>query len=679
VIYKSRLSLKALRRERVGKRTNKEQARKAVATLRERDMSGRGRSSSPSGRRGRSNSPENVVPVPSASVGAQNLAEIDQIIANDYADPDENDSTYSGSGKHLELLPADYNLHKKNAQGITTRAVWLDWEGHRDKYIVKGTVPQRLSDEMVGVLWKRKQGGNAFASAWVQREFKAEMIPGIISYKTTSRTSGAAGDTRTMWLTPGCIVHRIDGYCFGRACCIRVIWPSGFDLILSTLTPLDCANWYEYLCLMMIPPREVLRERERLIANKPELRALQMATIRSQKYKELRPFYVENKLYLRISHSVSDKFVSLTDEALFDARDALDPIGESRKWALGYPQRRYTELPEIHYASLPSISPYCEAWDLMVSTFPNRHQEEVRRFLVGAKFDVNRASLALRKHIDWRAATIPIRPEGIIKDLKKGKCFVHGLDHYGHPVIYYFTHRQDPRTRSIDEAIRAILYRLEQAIARLPSRDGKVSLVVVREGASAANRDIDLVLPLSKLLEENYPERLHQCLVYPARTIFRTYIAVAGGTALSSDTISRIVPVSEKSDLAMYIPVTNLLEGLGGTDKYNFAADCARVGSAILTPPLWTLPEAGDYYPPIAGEDEYLGDGGMAGAAASAGAGAGAGKGFQGGEESKAELEYVCHHCVLSQCKLCRVAGKADPYYGGWRPMDLSAFPDPVV
>jgi len=663
-------------------------------------------------------------------VEGTNKDEINEIIAEGIA------ADRSDSGKHLQLLPADFSLHKKNADGITTRAVWLDWEGHKDKYLKNNKpVPSRLSDTMVGQLWKLKQSGNSTGKAWVLREFTADMVAGTLSYKTaplpgqdccvpaSSSRGGAstgAGSTgsssggldpgaeRTLWLTSGCILHRIEGGCFGRVCAFRVIWPSGFDLILSAQSATDCSDWFEYLCVMYRPPREILRERERVSGHSAPLRALQQATIRSQKHKELKPHGI-NKLYLKISHSVSDVFEKRSDEQLFSSLDVLDPVGEVRKWGLGYLQRRYAELPEQHYASLPSVAPFYQAWETMLATFPTRHQEELRRFLVAADCDVNKASAALRKHIDWRAANLPIRPTtgSFSQELAKGKCFVHGLDHYGNPVIYYFTHRQDPRTRSIDEAIRAVLYRLEQALARLPSRDGKVTLVVVREGASAANRDLELVLPLSQILEQNYPERLHACLVFPAQTIFRTYLSLAGGTALSADTIRRVVPLADKRELAWYIPSGQLLEGLGGLDKYNFALDVARTGSAVLQPALWVLPEARDYYPPLPaaadgrvwgpgpgeGESGVVSEGvssfggsgstdpyrGAAGSsAASRGRGRNGESGGDGeGDESKAEVEFVCPNCQLRQCKLCRVVAGADKHYAGWRPLDLSLFPDP--
>lgn len=567
-------------------------------------------------------------------------------------------------GRHLELLQKDYALHKKNREGVTTRAVWLDWAGNRDKYIKKEIIPSRISDFMKGWLWKRKQGGSALSSPWVRREFTAEMIPGTLSYV------GEKNAKKTVWFVSGCVLHRLEGSVFGRTCTFRVVWPSGFDLILSADDAPACAMWFEYLCAMQCPTKEIMYVRERDYPNVAQACALQAGSIRSQKFRELRPFGV-TKLYLKISYSVSDAFKALEDEVLFaqfgqqlEFADELDPAGEARKWAAGYPQRRYDELPQLHYATLPSISPYCEAWEAMCTAFPTRHQEELRRFLVAHQYTVDKAATALRAHIDWRAKTFPLNPATLVKELSKGKCFVHGLDHYGHPVIYYLTHRQDPTARSIEENIRAVVYRLEQAIARMPNRDGKVTVVVIREGAQAKNRDINLVLPLAKVLQDNYPERLHACVVYPAGLIFRTSLQVAGGHGLSSDSFSRLVCVTDKKDMRFYVPTHCLLERLGGTDPYDFGQDCQRRASPVLLPPLWVSPEAKDYYPPVQDEapwepPKYTEPAKKVGPAA---------------------VEFICPQCAVKQCKLCRATATAASSYDDWKPLNLNEqFPDPVV
>ena len=631
-------------------------------------MSGRSRSRSPSGRsRSRSNSPtsniDRTVPIPEGIKRGDQQAQrkiISEIIS-DSAETKDGDA-----GRHLELLSKqEYQFHKKNKDGVTTRAVWLDWDGNRDKYIKKEIIPSRIADVMSGYLWRKKQGGSSLSSPWVRREFTAEMIPGVLTYIAEKNIK------KTVWLVTGCILHRIEGYIYSRPCAFRIVWPSGFDLILAADDAPACAMWFEYMCAMQCPTKEIMIARKKQFGNAAHASALHAASIRSLKYRELRPHFGAHKLQFKVAQSVSDTFKSLEDEYIFahfgqqlEFVQQLDPAGEARKWGDGYPLKRYTNLPESHYAMLPSISPYCEAWEALCTTFPKRHQEELRRFLVANQFDVEKASKALRAHIDWRAKMFPLNPELIKKELAKGKCFVHGLDHYGNPVIYYITYRQDPTTRSIEENIRAVVYRLEQAIARLPNRDGKVTVIVVREGAQAKNRDIDFVLPLSKTLQDNYPERLHACVVYPAGIVFRTSMTIAGGHGLTTETLNRLIYLTEKKDLRFYVPQHCLLDKLGGLDHYDFGQDVQKRGSPFLLPPLWVSSEAKDYYPPPYDDAAWEAPNRAAAPIVTA----------------KPSVEYICPHCANRKCKLCRSTASADSYYDDWKPLNLDAeFPDPMV
>ena len=66
-----------------------------------------------------------------------------------------------------------------------------------------------------------------------------------------------------------------------------------------------------------------------------------------------------------------------------------------------------------------------------------------------------------------------------------------------------------------------LLYRLEQAIVTLPLRRGRVTLVVVLKEASADNFDFDLLREFVKVFRTHYPDRLHQCLVWPVGLLYR--------------------------------------------------------------------------------------------------------------------------------------------------------------
>jgi hypothetical protein len=72
----------------------------------------------------------------------------------------------------------------------------------------------------------------------------------------------------------------------------------------------------------------------------------------------------------------------------------------------------------------------------------------------------------------------------------------------------------------LDEALRAAVFWAEQA-EKPEAGSGKITLVFVRQGATAANGDLTLARAVAPLLANNFPERLDKVLVYPTGPGFR--------------------------------------------------------------------------------------------------------------------------------------------------------------
>lgn len=165
-----------------------------------------------------------------------------------------------------------YHLHRKH-DGITTRGVWLEWEPRGTTV----TTSQQIQETFPGMLWRRTHTRGL--SRWVYREVVASMIPGSIEYKSKN------GRVKKVWLVPGCMAQLLSGKYFGRANCLRISWPSGYDLMFSANTPKDMRNWFDYVKLMLMPPAEYIRKRNLLVAE-PLTQALIKSSIRSLHYKE---------------------------------------------------------------------------------------------------------------------------------------------------------------------------------------------------------------------------------------------------------------------------------------------------------------------------------------------------------------------------------------------------------
>jgi len=289
---------------------------------------------------------------------------------------------------HLGMLEDDTVLHKKGTvsgiPGITTRAVWLEWETH--KHLWLPPLPSaEVPENMIGLMYQKKQGS---VSGWKQREFRADIVPGMLSYESKETLSQVV-----LYIVSGCIIQRLSGKCDGRAGCIRILWPSGFDLIISTIDEEpSCTRWFQYLCAMLNPPAEYKRRRLALPLDNLTA-ALHSSAIRSVKSKEQTPYGCSShtrqlaKLSYRVQVSYCDIFANKQDAVMFASLyDLRSPQQReaSHEWVtwatMGKPHYNYEpgNLPDFHYATCPSTTEISAEWEKLISEFPDRHYEEVR-------------------------------------------------------------------------------------------------------------------------------------------------------------------------------------------------------------------------------------------------------------------------------------------------------------
>ena len=83
----------------------------------------------------------------------------------------------------------------------------------------------------------------------------------------------------------------------------------------------------------------------------------------------------------------------------------------------------------------------------------------LRRFLVARNLEIEPALVMLEAHAKWKKATLPISlTSGIVAELKKGKAFHHGLDAAGRPLVVIRSRNFDPKERTLDDALKAVIY-----------------------------------------------------------------------------------------------------------------------------------------------------------------------------------------------------------------------------
>jgi hypothetical protein len=72
--------------------------------------------------------------------------------------------------------------------------------------------------------------------------------------------------------------------------------------------------------------------------------------------------------------------------------------------------------------------------------------------------------------LTWRSTMLPVSKESCLSVLQRGMFFFHGEDKEGRPLGYLTMRGHDPKTRDLDQCLRAIIYQCEALIA---SKGGK--------------------------------------------------------------------------------------------------------------------------------------------------------------------------------------------------------------
>lgn len=518
--------------------------------------------------------------------------------------------------KHLSHPLLQGHKLKKKERGITTRAVWLEWE--KKKNLILAAPTQEFPESKTDMLYKKTHNN---LKHWTYRKVRAELYPGVLTYWRVT------GEEKKVWVMPGCFVQHIDSTHWGRTFLVRIVWPSGFDIILSCKNAKESRDWFEYLATMVNPPRYVRERRMKLFEN-PSAQALVRSTVRSYHFK-----------IRRVAGFHEAHVIEVTDlpSLVKEKGDENDVF----LWSIGYPYSKYPETPEFHGSYAPVE--HKDAWISICSIFPDRHQEELRRFLISKNYNVEKATIALREHITWRQKHIPLHPESILKELGLGKIYVRGQDFHGHPVV----HVQEKRhfQSNFEDTCKSIIYRVEQAIAMIPVRDGKITIFYNRKGSTHSNADPKLLSWVIDTFRKHYPERLFNFIIYPSSSFAGTFQLLALGV----NTRPKIKFVSTDVELHKFIPKKYLGPDCQGIDSFDFEIE-ARQSSVILTPRLWTGGSAVDYYPPERSVEVKK----------------------PAPSFEKKLADYLCKECKDRPCRIC-LGIKKGPigYLGGWQPIDI--------
>jgi len=160
-----------------------------------------------------------------------------------------------------------------------------------------------------------------------------------------------------------------------------------------------------------------------------------------------------------------------------------------------------------------------ENHNALKALFPNLEDDTIARYLIARNNDLAKSTELLTKARNWREKHIPVLKRDAESELNVGKLYIHGTDREGRPLIYFRSCLYDPNTRDIDKMARSVVWWMEMAIKRLPDDKTKFTVIIDRDGASM-NNDLEFFKKFASLFQDQYPERLHRCIVVPANVVF---------------------------------------------------------------------------------------------------------------------------------------------------------------
>lgn len=92
---------------------------------------------------------------------------------------------------------------------------------------------------------------------------------------------------------------------------------------------------------------------------------------------------------------------------------------------------------------------------------------------------VKEASKMYGDCLTWRSTMLPVSRESCLPVLQRGMFFFHGEDKEGRPLGYLTMRGHDPKTRDLDQCLRAIIYQCEALIASKEGKEFQVRVVGV--------------------------------------------------------------------------------------------------------------------------------------------------------------------------------------------------------
>lgn len=138
----------------------------------------------------------------------------------------------------------------------------------------------------------------------------------------------------------------------------------------------------------------------------------------------------------------------------------------------------------------------------MRNRFPGREDEELARFLIARKDDLEKASEQLQKRINFEASFLPVTKDDCGEEFNAGKLYTYGVDKEGRPIIVWAVRNNIAATRDMDKLVKTMVWWVEYTARKvLPPNISKYTILMDRSSFKQENADMDLMKHVAATLQ----------------------------------------------------------------------------------------------------------------------------------------------------------------------------------
>lgn len=188
------------------------------------------------------------------------------------------------------------------------------------------------------------------------------------------------------------------------------------------------------------------------------------------------------------------------------------------------------------------------------------------RFLQGNDWDASRCVVDMKRHIQWRAESLPVERNAVEALLPRGFIYIHGRDHAFRPILVLRCKRI--AESQVGDVMPVVIYWLEFALQKLlvKNKIEQWRVVIDLEDCSITSAPISILKQVCDTLTRNYRGRLFGMLILNAGFVFRSIWQLVS-VVLPERTKSKIKLTSSSSDEEFLASVNRnqIEERYGGT------------------------------------------------------------------------------------------------------------------